>query len=308
METDVKIWSILDILKASEKILKEKNIGNPRLNAELLLCDTLKTERIRLYLDFDKPLDEKEISQFREKIKRRLRNEPLQYITGKTEFYGLTFNVNPSVLIPRQETELIVDKAIEIIIPLIKGENLSPGDSNGEGGFNNHSPNFKILEIGTGSGCISVAVAANTDCSIDAVDISEDILDTAKANAELNNISHKVNFQLKNIFTDFKNFDGYDIIISNPPYIPADNMNLLAREIKDYEPGTALTDYKNGMEFYSKIIELAQKTENKIKVLAEIGDGRKEFLDEILINYKISDFTYYKDLMNIDRVVYFEIN
>jgi len=300
METDVKIWNILDILKASEKILKEKNIENPRLNAELLLCDTLKTERIRLYLDFDKPLDEKEISQFREKIKRRLRNEPLQYITSKTEFYGLTFNVNPSVLIPRQETELLVDKALDVIHSVNSHNPHSLGEGMG------WVP--KILEIGTGSGCISVAAAANRDCSIDAIDISEDILETAKANAELNNVSHKINFQLKNIFSDFKNFDGYDIIISNPPYIPAHNINLLAKEIKNYEPAIALTDNENGMEFYSKIIELAQKTENKIKVLAEIGDGRKEFLDEILLNYKISDFTYYKDLMNIDRVVYFEIN
>ena len=96
-------------------MLKEKNIDKPRLNAELLLCDVLKTERIQLYLDFEKPLAQSEITEFRSKIKRRINHEPLQYIIGTTEFYGLSFNVNPSVLIPRQETELLVEKTLEII-------------------------------------------------------------------------------------------------------------------------------------------------------------------------------------------------
>src|SRR5438128_421211 len=111
-------WRILDIIKASEAALNEKGISNPRLNAELLLADSLNTKRINLYLDFDKPLSEPEIASYREKIKRRLQHEPLQYILGCAGFFGLTFKVNPSVLIPRQETELLVEKTIQLVSKL----------------------------------------------------------------------------------------------------------------------------------------------------------------------------------------------
>jgi release factor glutamine methyltransferase len=115
MKEALKIWRVIDILKATEKHFSEKKIDSPRLNAELLLSDTLKTTRMKLYLDFEKPLNENELSDFREKVKRRAAREPLQYILGKCDFYGLTFKVTPAVLIPRPETELIVDKALELV-------------------------------------------------------------------------------------------------------------------------------------------------------------------------------------------------
>lgn len=286
-ETAVKIWRILDILKLSENLLREKNIEKPRLNAELLLCDTLQTERIRLYLDFEKPLTESELNDFRSKIKRRINHEPLQYITGKTEFYELKFTVNPAVLIPRQETEILVEKTLEVI--------------------NSCNPNPKILEIGTGSGCISIALAANCDCSIDAIDTSSDAIVTAKLNSANNNTTGRINFQTKNILTDFKNFDNYEIVVSNPPYIPLKDMSGLQNEVKDYEPASALTDNSDGLTFYRKIIELAKNTSSEVKVLLEIGDNYKINVDNLLKENSINDFSFYKDLIGIDRVLYFEM-
>lgn len=275
-------WRILDIIKASETALKDKGILNPRLNAEVLLAGTLNTTRINLYLDFDKPLTESEITSYREKIKRRMKHEPLQYITGFTEFYGLKFKVNPSVLIPRQETEILVEKCIEVIYSV---------------------DNPKILEIGTGSGCISVSIAKNAPCIIDAIDISDDALALAKENAELNEVS-SINFQNKNALTDLKNFNDYDILISNPPYIPADEIETLSEEVKDFEPFNALTDNSDGTVFYRKIFELASVTSKPIDIILEIGDRKKEIIENLLKEYSFNDHTFYKDLINIPRVLH----
>ena len=275
-------WRILDLIKASETALKDKGITNPRLNAEVLLAAALNTKRINLYLDFDKPLTEAEITNYREKIKRRLKYEPLQYITGSMEFYGLKFNVNPSVLIPRQETEVLVEKCIELI---------------------NTKSNPNVLEIGTGSGCISIALAKNTECNIDAIDISSDALKIARENAELNKIS-SINFLNKNILQDFENFNKYDIIVSNPPYIPAEEINSLSEEVKNYEPVQALSDNSDGTTFYKKIFHLAASTGKPLEILLEIGDGKMELIESLLKNYSFSGYAFHKDLINIPRLLH----
>lgn len=282
-------WRIIDLLKVSEKALLEKNITNPRLNAELLLADTLKTTRINLYLDFERPLDEKEITAFREKLRRRMHHEPLQYITGYTEFYGLNFKVNQSVLIPRPETELLVDKSLEL---LASGNLLSP----------------YILEIGTGSGCISIAIASKLNCRIDAIDGSEKALDVAGENSRANGTDSRINNVKADIFTDFVSFDNYDLVVSNPPYVPVYEFNNLEKEIRDYEPRFALTDEKDGLEFYRRIIELAKKTKTGTAILLEVGDGKKEKVEELLILNKIDKYVFHKDYQKTERVLQIEVN
>jgi len=279
-----KTWNILDLIKVTENLFKEKSIDNARLNTELLLADTLKTQRINLYLDFEKPLKENELREFREKVKRRLNREPVQYIIGNTEFYGLKFKVNPGVLIPRQETELLVDKCIETAHSI--------------GGSNP-----RILEVGTGSGCISISIAKNTDCRIDAIDISGETLSAAKENSEMHGIQDKITFAKKNFFTDVDKFDGYEIVVSNPPYIPLDEYNSLPEEIGSFEPRHALTDEKDGLVFYRKIIEVLKNTHSAVKVLLEIGDGKDQIVKELLDTNKIKKYTFCKDLLNINRVV-----
>lgn len=282
-EVQIKKWNILELVKSAEEVFRKNNIESPRLNADLLLASATGSTRFQLYLDYDKPLLEKEIIRFREMVKRRLNHEPLQYIIGKTEFFGMEFLVNQSVLIPRQETECLVEEAIRIISSM----NFKP----------------KILEIGTGSGCISVSIAAKTDCEIDAIDISEKAIITAQKNSNTNNTSGKIKFEQKDFLFSIENFDNYSIVISNPPYIPIDEYKSLAPELKDYEPKSALTDDGDGLKFYKKILECYLNTNDKPILILEIGDGKKNIIEELLKKYSITNYKFLKDLMSIDRML-----
>jgi release factor glutamine methyltransferase len=285
MEQTVKTWRVLELLKTTENLLKEKNIENPRLNAELLLSDVLNEPRIKLYLDFEKPLSEQEISEYRTRIKRRLSREPLQYILGYAEFFGLRFKVTPDVLIPRPETEILVEKAIEAVSSF---DMLNP----------------KILEIGTGSGCISIALANKVNCKIDAIDISSEALDIAKHNSGISNTSDKITFSNKSIFKDFQNFEDYDIILSNPPYIAADEMKNTSEEIKNFEPAYALTDGGNGFSFYKQIFKLMKETPRQVKAFLEIGDNKRSKVEDLLKVSDIKNYIFHKDYHGIDRVLF----
>jgi len=166
--------TVLESITLSTEYLKNKGIESPRINAELLLANILNCKRLNLYLLFDRPLTDEETAKYRELLKRRSKFEPLQYIIGNVEFYGLDFYVNPSVLIPRPETELLVEAIIDI--------------------YKDYDP-VNILDVGTGSGNIAVALAKNIINSyITAIDISEDALKTAKGNAVLNSVDNKIDF------------------------------------------------------------------------------------------------------------------
>ncbi len=289
MNETLKTWSILGILKVTENAFAEKGINNPRLNAELLLSDTTGYNRMNLYLNFEKPLTDNELSDYRNKVKRRLKFEPLQYILGKTEFYGLSFNVTPDVLIPRQETEILVDHVLEHI----KSGNIAKP---------------RILEVGTGSGCISAAIAANTECIIDAVDISAEALKVAEENIILNNLADKINIIQKDILNSIDSFKGYDIVVSNPPYIAAQDIAGLDEEVKQYEPYIALTDNNDGLTFYKRIFELTGNKENNPVIFLEIGDGKKDAIVKLLTDFKIENYSIHNDLINMPRVLIIESN
>ncbi len=287
MEQAVKVWHVLEILKVTEAAFADKGIRNPRLNAELLLADVLKCRRIELYLDFEKPLTAAELTAFREHVKRRLKHEPIQYILGKTEFYGFSFNVSPVVLIPRQETELLVEEVLK---------------------FLKETGGKKVLDIGTGSGCLAIAVAANSDCQIDAIDISPDALQTAKENSDLNNTTDKITFYNKDVLNEDIGLSAYDVVMSNPPYIPAEEMNTVDEEVRLYEPQGALTDNADGLVFYRRLIELCQKAEKKLVLFAELGDGKAEKVTGLLTEKGITKFRISEDLIKIPRVLVAEFN
>ena len=287
MSEAVKTWRVLDILKVTEAAFSEKGIKNPRLNAELLLAETTGDSRFNLYLNFEKPLTQMEVSDYREKVKRRLKHEPLQYILGKAGFYGLEFKVTPNVLIPRQETEILVEKVLEYIKLNCNAEP-------------------KILEIGTGSGCISAAIAANCECNVTAIDISDEAISIAKENAALNKIEGKAEYLTRNFFDSGLTFAGYDIIVSNPPYISAADVPGLNEEVNGFEPYIALTDSTDGLSFYKRIFELYNTSPIKPAVFLEIGDGKRESIIKLLEEYKITDYNIHKDLINLPRVL--EIN
>ena len=235
-----KKWAIQEVLHVTTAFLRDKGIENPRLCAEVLLSHQLKKSRIELYLEFDQPLSSLEITGYRSLIKRRLKREPLQYIIGHQEFWSLTFFVNPAVLIPRPETELLIEEALKIREKYC---------------FSDSYP-LKILDLGTGSGAIAISLAKEIEnATIWASDISSEALDLAKDNAKHHGLNGKITFCQGDLLQPFSHTSmKFDMIISNPPYIPSDSFKTLPPEVQYYEPRIALDGHENGMHFIKRII------------------------------------------------------
>lgn len=209
--------------------------------------------------------------------------QPIQHIIGFADFMGEKFIVNPSVLIPRDETELLVHKAVDII-----NEN-----------------NFKTaLDVGTGSGCIACMIAKHTDCQIIGLDVSKDALNTALDNASRLNLFNKAIFRKSDIFSNVKPGESFDIIVSNPPYIPPCKKENIQTEVK-FDPENALfTQDEKGLEFYEKITKQAPEILNKGGyLLYELGIGQSEDVKNIMVSNGFKDIEIIKDLAGIDRVI-----
>ena len=236
-----KIWAIKNLLKVTTDYLQEKQIENPRLTAEVLLAHQLNIDRVTLYINFDQPLNESEISGYRSLIKRRLQHEPLQYITGVQEFWSLDFIVNPQALIPRPESELLVELAINQLKP--------------PNAFENHPP--KILDLGTGCGALAISLTKEVqEAKIWATDISSGALKLANLNARKHGVADRIKFKHGDLWNPLINQDiTFDIILSNPPYIACEEYNDLPPEIRDYEPRLALDGKGDGMYYIEKILK-----------------------------------------------------
>jgi len=277
--------TVLDAINLSADYLKKKNIESPRINAEHLLSHVLKRKRLELYLSFDKPLNEDETNLYRELIRRRGTSEPLQYILGSVEFYGLEFRVTRDVLIPRPETEILVEKIIE--------------------SFDKNS-HLKILDIGTGSGNIAISLAKNfNNAKITGLDVSGEALAIAKENSRLNNVNGNVKFEMLDVLN--KNFNSevkYDVIVSNPPYVSVKEYPELRPELNVYEPRIALTDENDGLNFYRVISEKSKNIlEKDGQIFYEIGQGQTNEIKNILEKNNFSDIKIFKDYSDIERVI-----
>jgi len=277
--------TVLDAINLSADYLKKKNIESPRINAEHLLSHVLKRKRLELYLSFDKPLNEDETNLYRELIRRRGTSEPLQYILGSVEFYGLEFRVTRDVLIPRPETEILVEKIIE--------------------SFDKNS-HLKILDIGTGSGNIAISLAKNfNNAKITGFDVSGEALAIAKENSRLNNVNGNVKFEMLDVLN--KNFNSevkYDVIVSNPPYVSVKEYPELRPELNVYEPRIALTDENDGLNFYRVISEKSKNIlGNNGQIFYEIGQGQTNEIKNILEKNNFSDIKIFKDYSDIERVI-----
>lgn len=236
-----KAWCIKTLLETATDYLADKGIENARLNAEVLLAHQLHVQRISLYLNFEQPLTEKEVSGFRSLIKRRLQHEPLQYITGRQEFWSLSFQVNPHVLIPRPETEILVEQAMVLAKALADGTQL------------------RFLDLGTGSGVIAVAMAKEIPESLVlATDISEEALDVARANAQEHGVSSNITFIQGDLFEPLMlEKPAFHLIASNPPYVCTHEISGLHSEVALYEPKAALDGGKDGMDYLREIVAQA---------------------------------------------------
>ncbi len=283
------LWTVEKILSWTINHFTSHKIPEPRLSAELLLARVLNMKRIDLYLQFERILSSKERDRYRNYVKRRVNREPVQYILGETEFYGLPFNVGPEVIVPRPETELLVDAVLESVKALKK----SPA---------------KILDIGTGSGCIAVSLAKLLpDCSIWAIDISEAALKIARSNADLNEVD--VQFIEGDILRNTSSMlTKFDILVSNPPYVALRDIDQLEPEVRNFEPKTALFAGEDGLEFYRKFMEVIPDLVNRNgKIFLEIGYDQGGPLKQLFTN---GDFIVEirKDYKQIDRILKLERN
>lgn len=281
--------TVLESIKLSTEYLEKKGVESPRINAELLLAHILNCKRLGLYLSYDRPLSEDEIIQYRKFLKRRGQFEPYQYIVGSVEFYGLQFEVNSSVLIPRPETEILVE------------EITTQYKNSGE---------VKILDIGTGSGNIAISLAHHLPNSkITAIDISPSALEVAKKNASANKTDNRIEFVLNDILKNDFNENEFDIVVSNPPYVSVKEFEELQPELKVYEPRYALTDNSDGLIYYREISAKAKKLlKNKGRLFFEIGEGKADEVKRILSENNFSEIIVKNDYLHIERIIFGEIN
>ena len=279
-----EIWTVTRLLDWTTEYFGKHQIENPHLEAEILLARALDTERIKLYIDFEKEVDKQRLTRFKEYIIRRAKGEPTAYIIRKKQFMSLEFTVNPSVLIPRPETEMLVENAIEICKKI--------------GG------KVSILDIGTGSGAIAVSLAKFIDnAEITAVDISEKALDVARSNAASHGVENRITFIKADLFPE--EIKQFDIVVSNPPYIKTADINGLQREVRDFEPLSALDGGADGLTYYRAILEKASNylKENGAIILEISPELAKDVVLLARNALKSKDIRVIKDLNGMERVV-----
>jgi release factor glutamine methyltransferase len=281
-------WTILDLVNWTTGYFKSHDIDSPRLTVELFLAEMLGIERIDLYLRFDQPLSEDELSRFKKMIKRRLSREPVAYILGRRDFWESTFAVNPDVLIPRPETEFLVEAAMEEI----------PREAD-------RRPR-RVLELGTGSGAIIVSLAAGRRGHLFfASDRSMAALRVARKNAAANGVGGSIHFFAGSWLSPLSRGEDFDLILANPPYIPRLEIEKLVREIRGYEPSLALDGGEDGLGAVREILEaVPAHLAPGGRLLMEIGEGQDEEVKALVgSNPRMELSGFVRDYAGIRRVM-----
>jgi len=278
-----EIYVILkDAFTEGIKKLKSANIDAPAITAWAILCCILGCGKEYLYTHDDYVLSKSEYERYCDALNRRINGEPLQYITGHQEFMSLNFAVNHNVLIPRQDTEILVEYVIEFV---------------------GQKQKVNILDIGTGSGCIAVSLAYYIKSSrVWGVDISKEALEIAERNAKSYGVEERIVFIESNLFENVPP-QKFDIIVSNPPYIPNRVIDTLDRQVKDFEPEIALNGGEDGLDFYRRIVKESVGFLKPKGLLAfEVGFDQAQDVIKIMES-SFKDIKIKKDLVGIERVV-----
>ncbi|AJE02345.1 peptide chain release factor N(5)-glutamine methyltransferase [Geobacter pickeringii] len=274
-----EVWTIRRVLEWTREYLAEKGIENARLETEWLLGTALGLDRVGLYVNFDKPLNQNELGTIRGLVARRAKREPLQYILGSQEFFGLDFEVTPAVLIPRHDTEVLVEEALK----------RAPAAGS-------------ILDIGVGSGCIAVSLAKSLpETAVWGVDRSAAALALARRNVERHGV--RVTLVEGSLFEPLTG-ERFDMIVSNPPYIPTADIGTLQAEVRDAEPLMALDGGVDGLDFYRLIVSGASgHLAPRGWLMVEVGIGQAEAVLGMFTRAGFGDCFTAKDPNGIDRVV-----
>jgi release factor glutamine methyltransferase len=281
-------WTILKLIQWTTQYFTGKGIAQPRADAEVLLSHVLGMERIQLYLKYDQPLQSVELAAYRSAVRRRAAQEPVQYIIGHQEFWSLDLEVSPSVLIPRPETEILVERALTLLKE--KG-----------------STTPVILDVGTGSGAIAIALAHELPMlRIIAADVSSAALAVARRNATHHRVAERIHLVAMDLFSALSdNQTHFDLIVSNPPYIANTELTELAPEIVDREPHTALLGGPQGLTIIRRILEDAWCfLKPGAPLLVEIGQGQAPALaEELAINPHYHGAQFIDDHAGIARIL-----
>ncbi len=273
-------WTVLKILQWTADYFAGKQIDSARLEAELLLAATLGMDRVGLYVNFERPLDAAELAAFRDQVQRRAQREPVQYILGETEFWSLPFNVSPAVLVPRADTEVLVEEALTRI----------------EG-------SARVLDVGTGSGAIAIALAhEKTEILVTALDCSEQALEVAQANAERNGVADRMTCLMGDL-ADLPP-GPFEMVVSNPPYIPTGDLAQLMPEVRDHEPRLALDGGDDGLTAYRRLAAQA----GKVLVpggwlLVEVGIDQAADVETLFQAAGLTEIKHRDDYSGIPRVI-----
>jgi release factor glutamine methyltransferase len=275
-----ELWTVVKLLEWTSGYFRDKEIDSPRLDAELLLADLLGIGRVDLYLQFDRPLDTKELADFRRRVERRASREPVQYILGEAEFWSLPLKITPQVLVPRADTEVLVEEALKRL-----------------------EPSGRALDVGTGSGAIAVALASEREEAIvEAIDICDEALSVARENV----LRHGLEERLRLKREDLRAISGsnYDLIVSNPPYIPESDLDDLMPEVRDFEPRGALAGGADGLDCYRA---LAGQAPGLLAdggwLLVEVGCGQAEAVRELFAGAGLGQLFIRDDYAGTPRVV-----
>jgi release factor glutamine methyltransferase len=286
-------WTIIKLLKWTTSYFESHDIDGPRIEAEILLAHALQLQRIDLYLQYDQPLSGNELSRFKNLIKRRIHKEPVAYIVGSKEFWSMDFMVSKDVLIPRPETEFLVEAAL----------NLLPQDT----ASRPMSTPKRILDLGTGSGAVVLALASMRPCHLFfASDRITAAVKLAKQNAKHHGFENRVGFICTDWFGSFKNKKPlFDMIVSNPPYVPSRIIGKLQPEIVKHEPILALDGSEDGLSCLRHIIDNAHLyLQQKGHLLLEIGHDQRDDVRKIVNQCaKYENIVYTKDYSGYDRII-----
>jgi release factor glutamine methyltransferase len=273
--------TVLEVLQSTTAYFKKRDIESARLNAEHLLAHTLKRKRIELYLEFERSLAETELAPLRELVRRRGQGEPLQHLLGTVEFCGRVFLCDKRALVPRPETEELVE--------LLKSKITDPKS--------------QILDVGTGSGVIALSLAAQfPEAEITATDISQDALSLARENAAQLGLANRVTFSSADLLTSVTH--GYDVIVANLPYVPAAERAMLSREVL-HDPEAALFAGEQGTEIICKLIETARDHLSAGGLLAlELGIGQAGDLSALMTEKNYHDIEQIRDYSGVTRFLF----
>jgi release factor glutamine methyltransferase len=259
--------TVLEAIQRSSEFLAKKGVESPRLQVELMLADLLQLPRLKLYLNFDRPLDDAQTGRLRAMVQRRGQREPLQHILGSACFCGLDFGVGSEALIPRQETEVLCERAWQHLGALATSSSARPC----------------ALDMGTGTGCLAVTLAVKCpEATIHAADISDKALKLARQNAARHSLAERIVFHTSDLFSALAEAGPFDLIVSNPPYIPTAVLETLAPEVRTFDPILALDGGPDGLIYYRRLAKEAGAYLKKGGVLmVEFGDDQENPITSI---------------------------